>query len=506
MSAVPRVVEHASPFSFVRRLTLYHVGAAAVFCGILAVAVLPRFDTDIWWHLFVGRYILQHTAVPTGDFLSFTVPLHQWVDHEWLTEVIMYSAYKLGGLGLVVSIFGMVTTGAFLTLFVLMRLRGVNQILALGFTLIAATATVGTWGPRVQMISLLFAALFCYALERYRTTAGASWLVGLVAGSWLWSNLHGGFVIGWILIGVYVLGGAFDGRQGGMSWRQILRWQRPLVLSLIASVMISLVNPNTYHQLLYPLRFITPNAFTNAIQESQSPNFHLFQQLPFEVLVLGLIGFGLRARRRISWIDVLLCVTFTHLALQQTRNIALWCIVVVPIVAVHVQAASEPLLERFQQINRPIRSAFAPTINWLFLVVVLVAGIVGVTRAGSPADVLAAQQQAFPAWGIAYLDHHPMKGNLFNSYSYGGYLIWKTDRRYRVFIDSRADTVYPNSTLSDYLTIYNAAPGWNDLLRRYRIRWLFVEPQAPIVAVLTQRKQWQVDWHGRLAEIIAKRD
>jgi hypothetical protein len=505
MSVIPRVNERGLTLAFPRSLTLYHVTAAAVFMAMLAIAVVPRFDTDVWWHLFVGRHIFAGGGVPSRDFLSFTVPSHAWIDHEWLAEVGMYAAYKVGGYKLLISLFGVVTMVAFMLVLIAMRLRGVGQLFALGITMLAAGATVAAWGPRVQVLSLLFAAIFCLGLERYRATAGVEWLIGLVIAMWLWSNLHGGFVVGFILMGVYLVGGTFDRVQGGMPWSVAVKRQRPLLLTLLTSFAVTFVNPNTYRQLTYPLRFLTPNAFTNAIQESQSPNFHLYQQLPFEVLLLGLIAGALLVRRRVSWIDILLSLVMTYLALQQTRNIALWCVVVTPIVAVYLQEAAAPLLERRRGTSGAAAGGVLMAANWVLLLVVMVGGAALIARIDSPEALQAAEFRSFPAGAVRYIDHHTMAGNLFNGYSYGGYLIWKTGADYPVFIDSRADTVYPDATLHDYQTIYGAQPGWSALLDRYRIGWVFVENTAPIDAVLSQLPNtWRVAYHGAEATILVR--
>lgn len=474
--------------------TFYDAAAAAVFVAILAVAVVPRFDTDFWWHLFTGRHILA-SGVPTKDFLSYTAPGRLWVDHEWLTEVGMYLALQLGGFKLLFGLFGLLTAGAFLIVFHLMKGRGVHPALGLVLILMAAFATVGMWGPRVQIVSLVLAGVFCTLLERYRQTGEVRWLAGILIVMVVWANLHGGFAVGLLLIGSYFLGGVFDRVKEGMSWRQAVRRQRPLLLTLGGAVVMTFLTPGTYHTALYPLRFLTPNAFTNRIAESQSPNFHLYQLLPFELLLLGLVVGALLARRRVSWIDVLVAVGFTHLALQQTRNVALWCIVVLPIVAYYVQEAVRPLSQGFGRLNRPVPRASLPIVNWVVLLGVVVAGIAFVGRADSTANVLAAERQSVPSAAVAYLNAHPPLGHGFNSYSFGGYLIWATDGAVPVFIDSRADTVYSDRTLGDYLAMYNARPAWHRLFNRFAITWALVEPAAPVAAVLAQTDGWhRVFW------------
>src|SRR5947209_1301327 len=78
--------------------SLYQVGLIAILGAVLIVALAPRLDTDLWWHLKVGAYIVAHHTVPAHDFMSYTFRGHAWTDHEWLAEIGLYGLYQLAGL------------------------------------------------------------------------------------------------------------------------------------------------------------------------------------------------------------------------------------------------------------------------------------------------------------------------------------------------------------------------------------------------------------------------
>ena len=101
-------------------LSGYDVAAVAVFACIYLMAIVPRFDADIWWHLFVGGHIVQHLQVPTHDFLSYTFRGKPWVDHEWLSEVGMFELYRFGGLAAVLQTFGFIIMSAYFLVYLLM--------------------------------------------------------------------------------------------------------------------------------------------------------------------------------------------------------------------------------------------------------------------------------------------------------------------------------------------------------------------------------------------------
>src|SRR3990170_1077648 len=58
---------------------------------------IPKWDGDVWWHLAVGEHILTTRTWPTADFYSFTVSGNDWIAYEWLGDVVMAAAMRLGG-------------------------------------------------------------------------------------------------------------------------------------------------------------------------------------------------------------------------------------------------------------------------------------------------------------------------------------------------------------------------------------------------------------------------
>lgn len=87
------------------------------------------------------------------------------------------------------------------------------------------------------------------------------------------------------------------------------------------------------------------------------------------------------------------------------------------------------------------------------------------------------------------IQHHPA-GNIFNSYGWGGYLIWRLYPEYHVYIDGRAD-VYGDLFINDYLRIEAGAPGWEAGLAHEDVRGVLLEPASLLVKELTQSLDWE---------------
>src|ERR1035437_556004 len=198
-----------TPLRVVRRLDAQRL-LVLVFLGVMfvapavATAQARNLDTDIWWHLANGRYILDH-GLPSTDVYSFTAVGHVWVVHEWLADVGMFLLYRAVGItGLILLAAAAVASGE-LFVYRLLRRAGLGATSAVLLAVILAVASAPSWGPRPQLLNFLFVGLLVLALLRYRRQPGTGvyWLVPFFV---LWANLHSGFVVGVGLVLVFWVG------------------------------------------------------------------------------------------------------------------------------------------------------------------------------------------------------------------------------------------------------------------------------------------------------------
>ena len=137
----------------------------ALFVVLLAAAVRPTIDPDMWWHLRTGEAILSG-GIPRTDLFSFTFPTNEWVAHEWLSQILMWSLFQLGGLGGLSVFFAAVTAATW----GLVYLISDDKPYVAGIV-VAVTATTSSivWGSRPQLFNLLFLAAFLFLLEKRRS-------------------------------------------------------------------------------------------------------------------------------------------------------------------------------------------------------------------------------------------------------------------------------------------------------------------------------------------------
>lgn len=485
----------ASPVGILRFIpSLYRVALLAILGAIAIVALAPRLDTDFWWHLKVGQYIAMHHVVPSHDFMSYTLAGHAWTDHEWLAELCMYGLYRLAGLWGPIWFFALVIAGTFSLVYLRMVKQRSNQVLALFVMAAAFMVSSASWGPRVQMMTLFFLSAYLLVLQQFHQTRNWRLLIILPALMLPWANMHGGFVLGPAVIAITLVGEWLNRKT-----RHAEAWTsddlRVLAFTLFATCGVTLINPNGLRQLLYPLTFLLPNAYTNLIQESASPNFHMPVMMLFEIMLLILLAAFLVGRPRLNWTHLLLVVAFTHLALSQVRNVAVWAVVISPLVAYYLQAAMPALRAQFPGLSyqrRPVRGRLGPILNASLLFLVLIAYAVEGTQFVNARTLRRAVTDNYPRAAIAYLRGHNFGQHVFTSYSWGGYLLWNLFPRYHDFMDSRADTLFTDQILRSYLTAYAGRPGWQAVLRQYSVDDVLIEPSAPLAQLLAEDPTWRL--------------
>jgi hypothetical protein len=320
----------------------------------------------------------------------------------------------------------------------------------------------------------------------------------------LWVNLHGGYIFGLLLIGLELvvalataLAGPPDGRAGAAARA------RALGVTLAACLLVSLLNPNTWRALVYPFSYLGNNASVRYVAEWVSPNFHETRYLFFEgLLFLLLIALALSPKRP-GLRELLVPLVFAYLGLQSVRNIPLFAVVAVPVVAVAAQQAWYAWRGASAAGTRPLSPARG-LINAAIAALIVVATLLTALPLASTQAVARAQRAAFPARAVDYLRRHPVPQPLFNSYNWGGYLIWSLYPRYRVYIDGRPD-MYGDAYVDTFVAVYSGSPQWRSILDRQHIASILVEPDSVLAKLLALSPQWRRVYADAQAVIYVRR-
>ncbi len=478
--------------SWLRKFDTQKLVTAIVFLAIFAMAARVSMDTDSWWHLRAGQWILENRQIPGTDPFSYTRFGAPWQYPGWLVEIPMIAIYNLAGPGGLNVWTAVLVTLAFV--FVWRTTRGGVFIRA--FVIVLAATTSGVyWAARPYLVTFVLAAVFLSILEDYRVrepSRGYRQLYWLPALMIIWANSHGGFIIGLIILGVYLLSAInlrINDRRlsAGINWADF----RPLVGIFFLCIIGISINPHGPVMLLYPFKTVGISSLKDYIQEWQSPNFHAIEVQPFAwLLLLTLAAVGI-SRRRILFTDLALVTGFGYLGLLAGRNIALFALVAPMVIIRHAAPITAAISRRLG--FRPISLGMVPsamaTFNLviatvLLLVVLLKIAIVVPQEANETAFA-----RGLPVGAVKFIEEKQPPGRLFNSYNWGGYLLW-TLPEYPVFIDGRTD-LYDDELVSDWVKAVQAQPGWQEVLDRWEVRLVLLEPDRPIVSKL-EIEGWQL--------------
>jgi len=253
--------------------------------------------------------------------------------------------------------------------------------------------------------------------------------------------------------------------------------------------MAVLFNPNGATMYIYPFETLTSPTMQAYIQEWFSPDFHLSEFQPFAWLLLATLAAIAVSGKRTSFVQTILLIGFGYAALRSARHIPLYAIIAAPIIAEHVWHVikSHGWVNRLNTHRQMTR--VATIVNWILLTMMVLAGIARVAIVLS--NQTATERARFPAAATDFIQAQKIKGGIYNTYAWGGYLIWRMYPQARVFIDGRAD-VYGDAFIENvYLKAYRGGVDWREPLDRYDVRVVLIEPNAPLAAQLAREAPWK---------------
>jgi len=471
------------------KLTLRHLLIAAVFLLTALVVMLPQsFDPDLYWHIRSGEIMLDTGKVITGDLFSHTLPGVLRPHHEWLTEVILaglYRAFGDYGITLVAVVFSM----SALTLMYRLSKGGLAVRLVMVLLVANITTTTAMARPQGWMLNFI---LILVGIVLGRHKKALPWIPVMMLA---WVNLHGGWITGYLVLGAGIVSEAarvFFRRGGDVVWL------RRLTLWSLAGVLVLLVNPYGFDQLLVPLDTFT-QAARPYISEWLPPNLLAFNRLSYSFVLVLTVLIALKYYRRISLVEAFLLGGFGLWSLMTARVVLLYTfvapVILIPYLSEWLADIAPRLTLRDDVLRRPARLGL--------LVVGALALLVGLLfiNGSRPDRIRLIQEVSYPANAVDFLRQSGAPRELFNTDNWGGYLIY-TLPEYPVFIDTRAD-LYDDFFLV-YLSILRAEDGWEDKLAQYDVQTVLVGIQRPLTAVIRADPDWRIIYEDEIAVIFQK--
>jgi hypothetical protein len=475
-------------------LTTRRLVIAMLFMLLFAMAVRIPVDTDTWWHLRSGEYILNTRTVPTTDPFSFTRGGQPWIDHSWGSQIVLYGFYSLlgGNTGLALYTALLATIGMAL----IYPICAGNAYVRAFVIVLAAAAAAVFWSARPQMMSFALSAYTLYVIYSYKTNKrDLTWTLPILM--IVWVNLHSGWFIAFILIAGTlvgeVLGRIFDrANPDVLSWQKIGR----LALFSVIAYAVLILNPNGAQMYTYPFRTFGIGVLQQFIQEWASPDFHGRETWGFVILMLGTFAAAGYSNKRLDLTDAVLFSGTAFMSLYAGRNISTFALVAAPILCRHLNAI---LTERGLVLRRerPAKGMFA-VINLVILVLVAFGSFVKIAATVHPRAVAEAHEQFLPVKVSAFLRENDLPRQMFNSYNWGGYLLYAAPD-YPVFVDGRTD-LYDDELLRQWLET-TQGQNWQDTFTQWNIQTVVIETGSPLARILRERTDWNEVYTDDMASV-----
>ena len=507
-------------------------------CTNLAVRLLG--DAGIGWHIRTGQLILFTHAIPHVDPFSSSMAGQPWFAWEWLYDALVGGLASAAGLNAVVVFTAFVIALTFSWTFRLLLRRSTNLFVALGLVLLAASASMIHFLSRPHVVSWLLTITWFWVLfstgekqlpsvQVPRRTRSLWLLPPLMV---LWVNIHGGFLLGFALLGIYFLSAVWAWLQpSGDRFEDVLekivqaKRIRSLALVGILSTLATFVNPYGWRLHVHVYRYLSNRFLMDHIDEFQSPNFHGAAQKCFAILLLlTLVALAMKKRGtggvetsevhavevhagEVHISDALIVLFAVYSGLYASRNIpvsALLLILVIgpslsnafqtlferfkkPPIASRSQSASPNFLSRMQAIDSSLRGHL-----WPIAVIALTCWIA--FHGGKLGSKLLMDahfdSRRFPIGAVDYFQTHNLPQSIFAPDSWGGYLIYRLYPPTKVVVDDRHD-FYGELFLKSYLKTMHVEPGWQDFLHDQNVRCIVVPKDSALAGILLETPQWR---------------
>ncbi len=475
-------------------------------------------DGDTGWHIRTGEWILAHHWVPTHDLFSFSKPEAPWFAWEWLSDVLLAWLNGIGGLAAVTLAVVLLLGFTFALLFRLVRRRA-NPVLAFVVTIFAAAASSIHWLARPHLVTLLFTVVFYTILERVREgrtrIAGVPCLAVLLpAATILWTNLHGGFFVGILMIGAYAAGDSLQAilATDRLEWRPASRRARSYASSALLCLAASLVNPYTYRLHAHIVGYLGDPYLAQHVNEFFTLSFHHPVAIFFEAMLLAGAAAAIWYLSTGRLTEFLLLAMWGHAALLAGRNVPIFAVIAAPPLA----EAVARWLGGLPQSNLPawLKSA-AARLNrtcaglaeidgaprWHLASAAGALLVAALLFAPAPPRPFRAEYDPheFPAAAVETLRGDPA-ARIFTNDVWGGYLIYRLYPRTRVFVDGRSD-FYGAGFSEQYLDVLNVKYDWEKTLGRFGVNTILLPTSAPLAGALKESARWRVVYDDGVAVV-----
>jgi len=454
----------------------------------------PVGDTDVFWHLNTGGYIVKNLEIPDKDPFSFTtyegirdeeVPRIRYIlGGYWLSQAIMYLSWRLAGYYGLIILRVLILLGILMVVSSYLIRRDAHPLLIISITLLLGIHLARYSTDRPQLFSFLFTALYLHEVEAMMEGRRRPCLT-LPLINLLWANMHASALMGMFIGGIYLVDA-------------LRRWRLRESGIIILGICTALINPNTYH--------VLPMMMENMVSHPLHLQHNTEYMTPLEMLretggfhaeywLLLFCGMRTLFRKEISASRRLLLIFLIALSLTAIRYAPFY------VIAISMSAPIDHGKDRLLK-----NASFRISLLVFSLSILVITAFIHrdeLVRFGV--------KDIYPEGAVEFMTRNIPENDgqrLLNYFEWGGYIPWKTGRK--VFIDGR---VLRFKVWDDYFrVVYQTVPEWGDILRAYRIGVILLPLVRPedgrplnLVLLLTGHPDWKPVYADRRSVIFVRR-
>ncbi len=476
-------------------------------------------EPDTWWQLLAGRWMLQHHQVTHTDVFSYTMAGHEWTNVKWLYEVLIAAIEQaMGPLG-VLLLQSVVNVAIVYFLFRCIRLLGeqiarqASSFFSIVCMLLFLVIVEYRMAGRPEMFSHLFCTIYLFFLLRYPKLEWKNivWLVPLQC---LWANMHDGYPVGLVMLGIYAAGAVVA--WGIAKDKSYLQQAGRAIALFAASTLAVLINPNGIRLWIQPFeiyRQVWANKYTTELNSIASANYWGLQAI-LHIALLVLVGaFCIAAimdKKKRSALTtpalvayLLLLIAFAYLSLTANRNIPFAEIALLPAVPfMCIWLADKCQLSTWK--------IYKSAATWQTGIAVVIAAVFYINivnnsyyratkspnRYGLHVNVL-----HNPVGTARFITEHHITGTAFADYFISSYLLWAQYPAFRSYIDLRDLDVFPATFFDQYFQLYEHQELFKALDDKYNFNYAVISTSQ--LVGLQHQLYWQKGYNMVYADPVS---
>ena len=456
-----------------------------VVCASLYFFSDNKVDPDLWGHLKFGEEICEEKKVPLYDTYSYSSYGARWINHEWLSEVIFYTVFRLsGGAGLLAVKFLAGLMMAFL-IYLSVQRDTKSFFLKLLFILLPFSVIGYGFATRPQVFTYLFFAFTVFLLEKFERTGRLWWLYPFPAVFLIWSNLHGGFIAGLGVLFVYCI---FKIPEKDAK--------KSLMFIAALSAAATFINPNG--PALWAFLLKTLSAPRPHLEEWGPVAFSSYFVDYFAISILTVAGLTFSRRRRNAY-EVTILLGALIVSFLQNRHIVLFAVLFAVYMPKYIDSIMEgPLIGLERKFSAKTLGAILLCFSPVFLYGGLFAGKTDPLKIEVPAD-------KYPTGAIKFMKDNALGGNIFCFFDWAEMCIWELSPQSKVFFDGRYRTVYNEELIEGYFDVIYGKRGYKEFLSKFpQTDIMLLHPFGKLAQEVSEDSEWIKVYVSPVAVIFVK--